>query len=453
MAPKLNVEDRHVSAEEVPQAERDPQRGELGKIEVRENRDCLSAGPIQSHSGQASAIQNWINNIQLYRFPLALAVVAVHSGEFIVTSAKTALSAGDTGLGLWLVDFVTLIARLATPSFLLIAGLIFCKDGKVSLDQFSRKVKSRCRTLLVPYLAWNFMAVLLLCAPSAFKYFFLPAESYTYSPLILSGLTKWMVGWPVYPADGPLWFVRDLLILIAMVPIVNFIPRRVQMIGLGALAIYWLVFPIDVIPGGAPRAFSVLFFMIGVMMGTNRGWLRAIERAKWLIYVAGATVICSAAAGAVCSVLGENYVGFKSVFEKVVRLSGASLIICAGARNEFPPWLSAQLSRLSHSAFFLFASHYLVFICVSPLFTKAAQGRFGQGHEVLLFFLMSSVVTAVSLACYFLLKRHAPALLGVLDGNRSATGATGDLMKRQVGIESLPEARRVTVDHTLTSKA
>jgi len=428
-----------ISVEDVSPTPRDSQRNALEPAvdDRSENRDRLDAALIQSHSEQRSSIQAWINNIQLYRFPLALAVVAVHSGEFVATLSRTASSGGGSTVGLWLVDFLTTISRLATPSFLLISGLIFCKDGKVSHDQYCRKVKSRCRTLLVPYLAWNFLAVLLLCAPSAIKYFFFLPESYTYTPLTLSGLVKWMVGWPVYPADGPLWFVRDLFVLIAMVPILNFIPQRARMIGLGGLSIYWILFPIDVIPGGVPRAFSVLFFMIGVAMGMNQAVLRACARAKWLIYATAVVLLFSAAGGATCSTLGEDYSGLRSFLEKMVRLSGALLVVCAGARCPFPAWLSVRLHRISPVAFFLFASHYLGFICITPLFAAAAQGPSGKGHEVLLFGLISSAVITVSLASYFLLKRWAPSLLGMLDGNRSARGPADERALRQFEVEPL----------------
>ena len=394
MSSDTSVQNARISAEEGIQTQRDP-RGSALKPTVDdrgENRDFLGAALIQSHSEPRSSIQTWINNIQLYRFPLALAVVAVHSGECVATVSRTALSGGESTLGLWLVDFLTMISRLATPSFLLISGLIFCKDGRVSHDQYCRKVKSRCRTLLVPYLAWNFIAVLLFCAPSAFKYFFLPPGSYTYPPLTLTGLVAWMVGWPVYPADGPLWFVRDLLLLIALMPILNFIPQRTQIIGIATLCIYWLLFPIDVIPGGVPRAFSVLFFMIGVVMGMNPALLRACAGAKWLIYVTAAALLFAAAGGATCSTWGEDYSGLRSFLEKIVRISGTLLVVCAGARVRFPTWLSAQLHRVSPAAFFLFASHYLGFICIAPLFAEAAQGPLGQGHDVLLFALISSTV-------------------------------------------------------------
>ena len=418
-------------AEEQPQTQRGSPSAALQQTTAGrpENRDYLGDGLI--HSQRTSLIQIWINNIQMYRFPLALAVVAVHSGEFVANLTRTGFSNGDSTFGLWCVDFLTMISRLATPSFLLISGLIFCKEGKVSAEQYYRKIKSRCRTLLVPYLVWNFLAVLLLCAPSAFKYFFFTPGSYSDTSLTLSGLVHWMLGWPVYPADAPLWFVRDLILLIAIVPILNFVPQRVLAIGVCSLFIYWLLFPLDVIPGGVPRAFSALFFMIGLLMGMNQSWLQALARIKWLIYAAAVVLLFSATGSATCSTLGEDYLGIRSVLEKLVRLSGALLVVCAGTRARLPAWFSSQLHRLSPIAFFLFASHYLAFACITPFFTNAAKGPLKPGHEILVFGLISSTIIAVSLASYFLLKRYAPSLLGILDGDRSVRTSAGNQPQKQ----------------------
>jgi len=330
-----------------------------------------------------------------------------------------------------LVDFVTLICRLATPAFLLIAGLVFCKSGKVSPGEYYRKLKSRSRTLLVPYLAWNLLAVILLCAPSAFKYFLCPPGSYHVTPLTFANAAKWMVGWPMYPADAPLWFVRDLFVLIAMVPLLGFIPKRGLMIGLGALLIYWLLSPMDLIPGGVPRALSTLFFVIGVGMGMNQRWLRAITDAKWLIYPAATVLLFAAAGGATCKAFGPDYSRLGSFSEKLVRISGALLVVWAGTNARLPEWLSLRLSRLSPMSFFLFASHYLWFMCLNPLFAHLTKGHLWHGQEVLLFGLVSLTLITLSIGSHFLLRSLAPSVLSVLDGNRTARGSAGDRIEHQ----------------------
>ena len=379
----------------------------------------------------------------MYRFPLGLAVVAVHSGEYVTSLAGTASSGGASGsLGLWVVQFLTMICRLATPAFLVIAGFVFFRDGPVSLEAYRRKVKARLSTLLVPYLAWNFITILFLCAPAAYRHFFLAPGSYNFTPMTFIELAKWIAGWPVYPADAPLWFVRDLLLLILIVPLWNLFPKRAQAAGLGVLFVYWLAGPTDFIPGGIPRAASVFFFLAGAWLGTNRISLRAGPMVNRITVVAATAFLLSAAASATCGTTRGDFVEVQLVLDRIVRMSGALLVVCAGTRTSFPAWLSGPLLRLSPAAFFLFAFHYCVFSWITSLWANFPQGRPGAGHEVAMFALVFSTVIAVSLAFYFLLKRHAPSLLGLLDGNRSERGPEPRQVEHEVEATPLPIVSR-----------
>ena len=387
--------------------------------------------PARNQAGSADA---WINAIQLYRFPLALAVVAVHSGQFVINPAAAAASgAGRGGLGLWMVEFLTMVSRMATPSFLVIAGIVFCRNGQVSFEQYGRKLRSRFYTLLLPYLAWNLIAVLLLCAPWACKHFFLEPGTGTYSPCDFRSLAKWLVGWPVFPANAPLWFVRDLLILLAVAPLMNLVPKRVQVLGISALALYWLLGPLDLIPGGIPRAGSVLFFLVGAWIGMNRISLKENPAVNRIIVVAAGVLLCSAAAGAGFATADTNPIAAKALLEKIVRVSGSLLVVCAATKPVVFSSLSRLLLRLSPASFFLFASHHCSLFCLSVLFKYCPQGRLGIAREFVLFGAIFSATVTVSLGCYFLLKRYAPSLLSLLDGNRSDRGS-------QARDESRPDA-------------
>jgi surface polysaccharide O-acyltransferase-like enzyme len=382
---------------------------------------------------------DWINTVQLYRFPLGLAVVAVHSGEFALSYAGKGESGSiGGGYGQWLVEFLTLAARLATPAFLVIAGLVFFRDGPVSFDCYLRKLKSRVYTLLVPYLAWNFLAILLYCAPSAYKHFFFASGSYSFTPMSLGGLAKWLIGWPVYPADAPLWFVRDLLLLIVVVPLLSMIPRRLQVVGLVALFFYWLLGPVDLVPGGIPRVASVFFFLSGAWLGRNQILLRPGPATKRIAVISGVVFLCSAAAGASFFTLAGNHAPAQFIFDRLVRVSGAVMVVCAGTLTTIPAWLSAPLRRLSPAAFFLFAFHYCLFLCLTGVFGKLAPKRLGTGHELLVFGLVFATIIAVSLVCYVFLKRHAPSLLGLLDGNRSARRPVERQAERPVAVSPVP---------------
>jgi len=278
----------------------------------------------------------------------------------------------------------------------------------------------------------------MLCAPAAYKNLFFAPGSYTSTLLTFNELAKWIVGWPVYPADAPLWFVRDLLLLITIVPMWNMLPKRVQIAGLGALFAYWVLGPIDLVPGGIPRVASVFFFLSGAWVGMNQFSLPVGPAVNRIMVISGVVFLLSAAVGATCGTMGGDNLAAQPILDKMVRISGALLVVCAGTRTLFPRWLSGPLLRLSPAAFFLFAVHYCVFVCITWLSGKFAPGRLGAGHELLLFVVVFSTVIAVSLGCYFFLRTYAPSLLGMLDGNRSARSSGVRPTKHEVQVSPLP---------------
>lgn len=57
--------------------------------------------------------------------------------------------------------FSDVIPRICVPLFFVISGLLFFKDG-FSRMIYKRKVSTRKRTLILPYLIWNFFGFLLI---------------------------------------------------------------------------------------------------------------------------------------------------------------------------------------------------------------------------------------------------------------------------------------------------
>lgn len=395
------------------------------------NTELKAAGSSWQHEARPGASRRsspaqvdptgaWINGFQLYRFPLALAVVAVHSGQFVLARAAASPRAGGAGFGLWLVDFLTLICLPATSSFLVMAGFLLFRNGPLSLWEYRAKLRSRVRTLLLPYLAWNFLAILLFCAPAAVKFFMYRSESAPSSLMSFSSLASWFAGWPIYPANAPLWFVRDLLLLVVVAPLLSLIPRGAQVPGLVLLGLYWLGGPIDLLPGGIPRAFSTFFFSVGAWMGLNCISPTGRRIPGQALIIAAVGLILSAVLGASFGTPGTGHAAARSLFEIIARVSGTVLVICAATRPALVASFASRLRRLSKASFFVFGSHYCVLICLSAISSHLSPWRGSFSPGLLFFAALWSIALAVSLGTYFLLKRHAPSLLSVLDGGRTA---------------------------------
>lgn len=123
--------------------------------------------------------------------------------------------------------FSQVLARTAVPLFFLISGYLFFYKSSFSWPMYGSKLRKRAQTLLLPYLFWNGALVgLRLLIELLF-------------PSVLSGEVKpvldygWCDWWDIFwarepsepggmpmPINYPLWFIRDLMVLVVFSPLV-----------------------------------------------------------------------------------------------------------------------------------------------------------------------------------------------------------------------------------------
>lgn len=103
------------------------------------------------------------------------------------------------------------IFHVALPIFFLNSAFFFFLNAK-TFKEVCVRVRRRGITLLMPYLAWSGSWIFLgLC------FGFLPDSSGT-------GL---LLSWVLDPPPGQLWFLRDLICLVILAPLIFFLPTRV----------------------------------------------------------------------------------------------------------------------------------------------------------------------------------------------------------------------------------
>ena len=96
--------------------------------------------------------------ISFLRFPLAVAVIMIHTSVSDITIGGERLA---ELMPLPVYDFTygfldTVFMQVAVPLFFFISGfLFFFKETGFGLKEYGQKLKKRARTLLVPYIFWN----------------------------------------------------------------------------------------------------------------------------------------------------------------------------------------------------------------------------------------------------------------------------------------------------------
>lgn len=118
------------------------------------------------------------------------------------------------------------ICRLYLPLFMTISGFLFYANiTKTSKKIWFEKYKRRFKSLLIPYIIWNLLFVAQLAILQ-----FNPITSSWISdgltPFISSGsilYSTWVV--LTHPANLPLWFVRDLMIIVIFTPLIYYLVK------------------------------------------------------------------------------------------------------------------------------------------------------------------------------------------------------------------------------------
>lgn len=170
--------------------------------------------------------------IDILRFPLAVFVVAIHT--YFNEGLKARGNVDVPFSGVWAHEFIRFfsitLTDCAVPMFFVISGfLYFWKTSHLTKDIYCIKTQKKIIALMVPFFCWNLITCLI--NPSRF---------------LSAGLMEKITGfWSMTmefghgagPWDGPLWFVRDLFIVMLCAPVVEWVVRKIKLGG-GSSSLY-----------------------------------------------------------------------------------------------------------------------------------------------------------------------------------------------------------------------
>ena len=342
--------------------------------------------------------------IDWLRFPLAAAVVLLHAGE-----STTGVYDADF-YGTLRIILSQGICRIAVPCFFLFSGFLFFSDMKEwNAQVWLGKIKKRCRTLLVPYLLWNILALLV-----GFGYGWL--RSRFNADIVPSSLMEMLRdhGWlnifwaSTYgcPIDYPLWFIRDLIVFVALTPLVFFFVKYCRIWG---LAFLFVVFGLT----GSRDLEGLFFFMLGAYFRIcSVDFMQVFSKAKWPAYL-----ICSVGIALIALTYREHPQIYKYIKYLFVLAGTVSVVNLASSLLE--TGLVSTSAFLSASSFFVYASHgILILHDIAHYITLHLLPFAGTTGKCLVLFVKTGLAVGICLAIFAGMKKWTPKTLGVLTGNR-----------------------------------
>lgn len=324
----------------------------------------------------------------LLRFPLAIMVIFLHIDPTpqVATLRFDWTATDGTPLYYMCVLTVDTLALIAVPCFFFISGYLFFVNAEtLNRSYYLHKLRRRVHTLLIPYIIWNILAA---------AYLWLTQDIY-YSPL-------WLVF--TLPANFPLWFLRDLIVLIIASPLIGSLASRTGRVGFIILSFFLLsnLVPTLVVC----RFLSFYFFYLGAFCSLRNYCFDFPSCRRNSLYVWAVILFL----GSILS-FGTSYAPHITALYLVVGVISAVLIaryfVQRGVRI---------IPLLSSASFFVYVTHKLGMTFVAKqLFSWLPQTAYTQTIR----FLTAPFITAgLCLLIYMVWDRISPQTLSLFTGRK-----------------------------------
>ena len=347
--------------------------------------------------------------IDFLRFPMAVAVVMIHVNPQVMplNEADFPLLSADGLFNVVAIGLSHVLARIAVPVFFLLSGMLFFLNMRqLNWGGYCAKLKSRVHTLIIPYLLWNlvpFIVGVMVDVAVGIKHGHGLANLWGYlsvdSLSVFWDFNKWnldnvnLLGFRFIstgPYDLPLWFLRDLIVVVVLSPVIYWFVRKTRVFGLGVLLLAYCTQIWIPIPGFSPSAF--FFFSIGAYFSIEGKDIIGFVRANKYVISAGALLLFVPATYYDGAFTPEG----KWLTNAFVVFGVFAAFLVASALVEYRGWRANRF--LVSACFFIYALHAAPVLPIS-------------GTPLLMFSgIIKSVFTGNSALCHTAVYFGAPAL-------------------------------------------
>lgn len=354
--------------------------------------------------------EEYSDRLSSLRFPLIVGVVFIHAYGFSVLYSNKAI--GINSFSNYLIFFQNLISqgvgRISVPMFFLLSGYFFFINFNFSIRSFLNKLSSRYKTLLIPFLFWNIATLIALWGVQIFPatLSFFPDKSLVISTYDTYDYFKAIFGIDRFPIAYQFWFVRDLMIIVLLVPLLNLLLKVIPTFSLCILGGAWL-FPVWSIE--TPSITALSFFYLGAYWAYFNKNLFSMDKYGNIILI-----------GYIAILLFDTYYissPYHPYFHKVGLLLGVLSAFYLTSFLALHNKVKSLLIYASALSFFVFAIH-------EPLLTvvkKISYMVFKPTTEIVvlvLYLVIPFSVIGISLLIYYVCHLLFPQFLRVVSGGR-----------------------------------
>ena len=283
--------------------------------------------------------------------------------------------------------------------FFVISGyLLFLGFEKSTIK---RKLTSRIRTLVIPFIVWNALYWLFWCLVGKLLNGvdgISNAERYSFS---FDSFLNAFIG--TYPADEPLWFLRHLIIMVCISPVLWLIIRNRIF---GAIFLVGVAVACNILGLSQDSIFNTLYYFgIGSYLVFHG---RTVVESSSLIARGIAVMILIA--NVVWTVIDPMNDTYRYSMPEITLVIIALWILTGGL--EWGNWVE----RLAGYSFFVFASHSIVLESLEKIWFIMLGDR--PIFALMDYTLMPILTLTIVLLAGMFIKRFIPFLWTILNGGR-----------------------------------
>jgi len=299
------------------------------------------------------------------------------------------------------------ITRVAVPLFFIISGYLFFYTFKGESD-FLSKIKKRFSTLVIPFLIWSSFGILF--------YFILqsvPQSRVFFSKKLIVdyNFVDWWRALIAQPISYQLWFLRDLIVLTILSPVIFTIIRQFGIFFLLIIFPFWFLTIDNVIFTSE----ALLFFSLGIFLSLKYRDIpnKKVSRKTALIF------LCVWLTLLIIKTIYQIYYEDYFIIFALQKLS-----ICLGIVSV---WLSYDVAfpkiknKLEKVQVFSFS--FFIYVFHEPILTFVKKGLFlVLGKSVidyfLIFLISGPIVITISITVGYFFKTKLADLYNFTTGNR-----------------------------------
>ncbi|UOB19420.1 acyltransferase family protein [Abyssalbus ytuae] len=218
------------------------------------------------------------NKLKVFSFVLMILVVYLHSYNRIINLKNCSIEI-NYGINLAFQEFISNGIRIAVPLFFAISGYLFFANIKeFPFLLYRQKVSKRLKTLVKPYFFWSVFWLLIYFLLQS-----LPHSSSFFTETLIKDYTLiQLIDTIVFnPVAYQLWFIRDLIIIIVMTPLIYWGLKHTKMILISVLFIIWFI-NINIV------VFSnegIFFFVLGAYLSIYKIDIQRLSYHYWLPFM------------------------------------------------------------------------------------------------------------------------------------------------------------------------